>query len=215
VPGSPLGQLIDSAEIINGTIRGKDIHRATIGAQDIKGGAVNSFHVENGSLTSQDLKSIPGIRLDTPTNAGECFAGESTRPQVFDAQADELYFVGEPYDPANLHTNGCGGFIPGFASRLYATVPATGFYAVGAGVTWQDSGSTGSRSVRVLVNGVDTLAKDTEADVGAVDETMSAVETVRLLSAGSHLSVEAGQNSGGALYIGSGYLYVQPYILGL
>lgn len=116
----------------------------------------------------------------------------SANISVANASFTALTFNSERWDDDSFHDTGSN------TSRL--TVPQPGRYLVTACVRFA-ANATGNRQLRLMVDGGTEVARVTAQAVTGGIATMLEVETITELGAGSYFTVEAYQDSGGALNV--------------
>lgn len=158
-----------------------------------------------GAIEHQTLdESCQGVRTtfwlepymqqeDTDVAYKGCRVYRSTTDQsINDTTATDIIFNAETYDTAGFHSTSVN------PERITIPTGFDGYYRVYAQIRWATD-ATNWRRLRIVKGGATTIHED-KRDADATNTVQLVADSV-LLSAGDYLTIEAYQNSGGALDI--------------
>jgi hypothetical protein len=173
---------VDSGDIVNGTIRSRDIRDATI----------DTFDVGSGQIGPADRGAAPAARVSHPRSGPGCAGGQS----VPDSTDRALLFAVEEFDPDRAHISDSACTNP---ERSRLTAPLDGVYEVGAAVEWPTDGD-GTRTLSLRENGVTPIATDRARAVSG-SSTVQTVQTLVRLDEGDYVDAVVRQSANNTLVV--------------
>ena len=186
---------VNSQDIVDRTIRGRDVRNEDIG----------SIEIENGAIGPADRAAVPSARVSRPHDGPGCTGGQS----VADAADEPLLFATEEFDQGGTHVADPNCTNPA-RSRLRA--PLDGLYEIGAAVEWPANNS-GLRTLSLRINGSAALATD-RVDAVNGDETLQTVQTLARLGDGDFVQAVVRKTGGGTLTVDGASSYLSIAWLG-
>jgi hypothetical protein len=186
---------VNSRDIVDGAVKGRDI----------RAGEVGTIQIGNGQVGPADRAPAPAGRVSAPQDGPGCAGGQS----VSDASDEALLFAVEEFDRDATHVADAGCANP---ARSRLTAPADGLYEIGAAVEWP-ANNLGTRSLSIRQNGVTALASDrTDSVTGA--ETQQTVQTLARLDGGDFVEAVVRKTGGGSLTVDGPETYLSIAWLG-
>jgi hypothetical protein len=173
---------VDSGDIVNGTIRSRDIRDSTI----------DTFDVGSGQIGPADRGAAPAARVSQPHPGPGCAGGQS----VSDSTDQALLFAVEEFDPDGAHVSDSACTNP---QRSRLTAPLDGIYEVGAAVEWPTDGD-GTRTLSLRENGVTPIATDRARAVSG-SSTVQTVQTLVRLDERDYVEAVVRQSANNALVV--------------
>jgi hypothetical protein len=186
---------VNSQDIVDETIRGRDVRNGDIG----------SIEIENGAIGPADRAAVPSARVSRPHDGPGCAGGQS----VADATDEPLLFAVEEFDQGDANAADSNCTNPA-RSRLRA--PLDGLYEIGAGVEWP-ANNAGTRTLSVRANGAILLATD-RVDAANGAETLQTVQTLARLDDGDFVQAVVRKTGGGSLTVDGASNYLSIAWLG-
>jgi hypothetical protein len=198
-------EMIDSSDVVDGSLRGDDIQNQTLTGADFALESLGTSRIRDDNVQSIDLKDGTVAAPDlaggavTPEKFGTIPAAraiKTTTQSVPDVMNTTLSFDSESFDTAGLHDNSVNN------SRL--TAPIAGVYQVSAGAAWDMRPPPGTnRMLGLAVNGACCSATSLLLSSSGA-ETLQNVSDLVKLSAGGFVEAVARQPSGSPILIKPG-----------
>ena len=175
--GAIAAATIGSGQIIDNSIRSRDVRTATLTASDLADSSVSSSELKNGAVTSSKM----GAAYGTIVVGGSSIGSASDIPVLYD---------NELMDTAGMWSNGQPGTL---------SVATAGTYLITARLEWEGNAGGTFRKTCFSLNGTSggcDLATDDAFDGVNLTQQNTAVYQ---LAAGDTIEYWASQDSGGAL----------------
>jgi len=165
--------------------------------------SVKSFTTRNAGDTIQgahvnDLQDeVNAIESTFVNGQARCQVYNSNTQSINDNSFTAITFDSEDHDTGAMHSTATN------TSRLTVPANAGGAYLVCGGTRFAANG-TGTRVVRIVKNGATQVSTGTAVPGNASVDVVIATSCLVVLAAGDYVELQAYQNSGGALAVGSG-----------
>lgn len=158
-------------------------------------GELNFIEGDGVEITAADNSGNDRIdvTIKTSTTIPSAHVHRTSNQNINTGTDTVLLFTAERWDTASLHSTVTN------TSRL--TAPIAGKYLVSAAIEWTSNG-TGSREMRLLLNGTTIVAQDIRTGVSSSSNNLHmSLTTMVQLSANDYLEVQVKQDRGTGLNV--------------